>query len=203
MKKCKLVNIIIVVLILIANIICAIYSINNNEIKRLSNNIVLALVLLFPPIIEKILKIKFKWYIKTVIYIFIILSQLMGCVLNLYRTINWFDNFVHGLSGTLTAIGSILFLTIILNNKNLNKWFILIYLLGCVTLIAVTWEIIEYGSDVLFKTDLQYYRESGVNDTMQDMTSAIIGGLLIIIPYIIEKPNGILHKQMHKIKVLE
>lgn len=202
MKKCKLINIIIVTIILIADIICAVNSINKNQLETLNTNIVLVFLLLCPIIIEKIFKVKFKWYIKTTIYIFIFLAQFIGCVLNLYRTVNWYDNFVHGLSGTLTAIGAILFFNTIFNNRKVNKWFVLFYLLGSVSLVITIWEIIEYTSDVLFDTDLQYYKEIGVNDTMQDIISATIGGLLIVMPYFLEKRTGIVHETLNKIDVL-
>ena len=61
-----------------------------------------------------------------------------------------------------------------INNK-LNKF---IYLIGFVSMIALSWEIVEYIGDLLFDMNSQHNLETGVHDTMQDIIAAMIGGLI-------------------------
>lgn len=203
MKKYKIINTIIFIIIFITNVIYAIDFILNDKLERLGNNVILLFALLIPLILERIMKKKISAYIKTVIYIFLFLSHLLGCVVDLYRKVNWYDNFVHFLSGTLTVFPAIIFLNRSIKTKKIPKLFKLIYSIGCVLLIAIIWEIVEYIGDVLFNMDLQYQKETGVEDTMQDIIAAYLGGLFIIIPYLLESSTGIIHRLIKRIKILE
>ena len=141
-------------------------------------------VLLVPYIINKT---KFKLLEPEIFlyYAFIFLADFLGCVVNLYNTLSWYDLFVHFLSVVITFLFGIIILKRMNGYDKKYKIMNTIFALGVVAIIAVLWEIFEFGADNILKTNLQHNLDTGVNDTMSDMIVATLGGFIGMIFFLI------------------
>lgn len=115
-------------------------------------------------------------------YIFIFLADFLGCVVNLYNMIGWYDLFVHFLSGIFT-FGVGLFVLRRIFVGECSVLFEVIFSICLVMMIASLWEFFEFGADWLLGMDLQHTIDTGVWDTMEDMIVAFLGGILSGIGY--------------------
>ena len=124
-------------------------------------------------------------------YVFVFMAYFLGCVVNLYNMTWWYDKFVHFISGIFTFMVGL----IILDKFNVDKdnfCFKMFFSIGVVALIALLWELFEFGVDSLLGMNLQHNKDTGVNDTMVDMLVAFSGGILSIGGcYVIKRENWI------------
>lgn len=115
-------------------------------------------------------------------YLFIFLADFLGCVVNLYNKIGWYDLFTHFLSGIFTfGVGMFILKRVGIQWKNFS--FDLLFCFCFVMFVAGIWELFEYVIDGLLGMDLQHHLDTGVNDTMEDMLAAFIGGIVTLISY--------------------
>lgn len=160
------------------------YLINDLRIggsDRTLTYLALPLVLLIPYLLEKITKKELNSNLKLFYYLFIFLADFLGCVVNLYGTVSWFDTFTHYLSGVFTAyLGILLMEKFQFRQSYLGR---IIFVLSFTCLVAVMWEFFEYGMDSLFGMTLQHADTTGVNDTMIDLISAFLGSITFLIFY--------------------
>ena len=159
---------------------------------RLPTYLALFFTLLVPTIVEKIFKLELSYNLKIIYFTFIFIADFLGCVVGLYNSTVWFDVFAHFLSGILTALLGI-FLMKLFNYKE-TKFGSLLYALGITCLIAILWEMFEFGMDTISGTTLQHVPDTGVNDTMEDVIAAFMGSLVFLIVYFCETKQGLLHK---------
>ncbi len=171
----KLLNKILLIIMNIGTIIVATLEFTNNNYARAMTFVAIFPLLLIPFIINKT---KFKLSDKEIFlyYLFILLADFIGCVCNLYNTVSWYDIFVHFLSGMFTFVLATIVYRIISDSN--NKLLKLLFCLGIVSLIAVTWEVFEFSIDSFAHTNLQHNQDTGVIDTMQDMIVAMLGGII-------------------------
>ena len=171
----KLLNKILLIIMNIGTIIVAILEFTNNNYARAMTFVAIFPLLLIPFIINKT---KFKLSDKEIFlyYLFILLADFIGCVCNLYNTVSWYDIFVHFLSGMFTFVLATIVYRIISDSN--NKLLKLLFCLGIVSLIAITWEVFEFSIDSFAHTNLQHNQDTGVIDTMQDMIVAMLGGII-------------------------
>lgn len=170
-----------ILVMLLGTMLIAILEFSNNNFSRLLTFLALIPILAMPLLLSFT---KFKLNSKEIFlyYIFIFLADFLGCVVNLYNNISWYDLFVHFLSGIFTFILAYIILdklNLVTNSKFLN----IIFCLGFVAIIAICWEIFEYIVDNLLNVDLQHNLTTGVNDTMGDMIVALSGGIIATIYY--------------------
>ena len=175
MKKKNLLTI-----ILIFNIIALLLIIT----AKLETSIIKWILLtipLFIPIILKALKISINDTIEKMYLILIFLSGTLGRIYRLYYITNWYDTLVHGISGIILFI----FGQIILRHYKMNKniLFNIIFGITLTLSLGTIWELIEFNSDQLFKTNMQSI-ETGLKDTMKDLsiagTTSIITSLIYL-----------------------
>ena len=171
----KLISKILLILMNILTVIIAIIAFCNNNYSRVLTYIAIFPILLLPFIINKT-KYKLTDIETMMYYIFIFLADFLGCVVNLYNTISWYDMFVHFLSGIATFILALIIYKHI--SKEKNKLLKIIFCMGIVAIIAVVWELFEYFMDTYVGMNLQHTLDTGVTDTMQDMLVALLGGFL-------------------------
>lgn len=176
-KMCKVLTKILLIIINIGTPLIAIFEFCNNDFSRILTFIAVYPLLLVPLILNK-LKFKLNDQEIFLYYFFLFLADFLGCVVNLYNTLSWYDLFVHFLSGIFTFVLGIIILRRINGYDKNNKVINIIFALGIVAIIAIFWEIFEFGADSILKTDLQHNQEAGVKDTMGDLIVASLGGII-------------------------
>lgn len=104
-------------------------------------------------IVDKILfYLNASFLLQLIIYVFIIGSVVLGSGFNFYVKFENFDNVMHYLSGIIS--GGILYYFIAKIGK-IDKNLLIIFIISFSLAVATVWEIFEYTSDKLFKTDMQ------------------------------------------------
>ncbi len=150
---------------------------------------ILTVLCIFPLVMVPYLLDKIKIYHMDEVviffyYIFLLLSLVLGSILDYYCKIWWFDLFTHFISGILTSIVAFIILQenhlIKSNNKSFCILFLIVFTIG----IAGCWEYFEYICDKIFHADCQYVKETGVDDTMTDMLIATMASILVSIYYL-------------------
>lgn len=184
MKKKNIIKIINMILIFIMIPISIIRGTNyliNGEALRSFSGLSILLTLSLPLILNKT-KYNFNDIDKLFYYSFIFVAHFLGSVIGFYKYISWFDLFAHFISGILTFY--IAYYILEKNKVKIDNPFILIlYFLGFISLVAISWEIVEFSGDILFNSNIQHHLDTGVKDTMEDMIIALVGGILSIITY--------------------
>lgn len=160
-------------------------AITNYDSSRLLTYLAVIPVLFAPCILNKT-AYKLNENEKFIYYLFIFFADFLGCVVNLYNMIWWYDIFMHFCSGIFTfSIG--IFILKRMKVSTSSKFFVILFSLGIVMLIAGIWEFFEYGADQILKMDLQHNLSTGVGDTMEDMLAAFFGGILSSIPIFLKR----------------
>lgn len=144
------------------------------------------IVLPFIPDFFKIIKVQFSLPLVLAYELFIIVAMVLGVDFNWYSEVlvvangdSYYDKIVHFSSGVLVAaVGQELFSMYLRQSGNRKpaKWSQILFLMGCVALVAVGWECYEFFYDLLVGGHMQELVKSGVADTMWDMIASLIGG---------------------------
>lgn len=133
--------------------------------------------------------LKLNSSLKFILITFGFLGYFLGFQVHLYKITNWYDIFVHFISGIYISLISIYILDKfkMFNKKNIifNIVFITLFVLS----ISVLWEVIEYFVDNIFNSDMQR-KATGVNDTMKDIICAFLGSLLFNVSFYYEYKNN-------------
>lgn len=196
MKKA---NNIFIILMLIINTVCMIFSMfgiyNSNILVCLS----LYVIVFLPKILRKFSS-KVNDLIELIFLIFIFFAQLLGSILHFYGIIYWYDSFMHYISGILTSFLAILILVIFNKYDKKDKIFNIIFIISITLMVAGLWEIFEFTSDNLLGLDAQRVVATGVTDTMKDIICAFLGSVLFSICYLYEsvKNKNLLIKEFIK-----
>lgn len=138
-----------------------------------------------PFLIVKIFHYQVSEEVKCIYYLFLLIAMILGSSLDFYYKISWFDLLAHFLSGVFTSFISL----ILIKKKGLledkNKYFIVLYMIAITLTVASLWEFFEFTSDKLLHGDVQWVKETGVDDTMGDMLIAFLGSILYSIYFLI------------------
>lgn len=173
----KFYNMLLIIVMSVATILVALTEFNSINTTRFITFIIIY-PMLFATLLLKKIKIDDSKIFLYLIFIFV--ADFLGCVINLYNTVSWFDLFAHFLSGIFTFVLGLIIYDKIAKRDN-NKILKILFCLGIVGIIIVVWEIIEFTGDNLIGANLQHNIDTGVVDTMQDMIVALLGGLLATI----------------------
>ena len=68
-----------------------------------------------------------------------------------------------------------------------NKIFNIIFIFAMTLALASTWEIFEYVSSIIFKTDVQNVLKTGVRDTMEDIIASLGASLIFVVVYVFKR----------------
>ena len=185
-------------------IICIVFSLGiaiqkDQTLVLVLKDISIIFTILIPYISQAIFNVKIDDKIKFIWILFIFFSQLIGVNLNVYNNIYFYDKIIHFTSGIISAYFSLFCLHLLNKYDCKNKLFNYIWMIIFTLSIAVLWEMFEYTSNILFKMDVQRVALTGVNDTMQDMISALLGSLILSIIYLFNH-NITIFKFKNKIK---
>ena len=153
------------------------------------------LILTFlPQFIERGLSIDLPIAYELTIAVFVFTTVFMGEVGQAYEKFWWWDVVLHASSGVLLGFVGFLLLFVLYRQKKLIASAAIIAFFTLVTGLASAglWEILEFGADEIFGTNMQ----KGAVDTMSDIIVASFGSLLAaIFAYIhIEWPKRSLFK---------
>ncbi len=184
----------------------SIFLIISNIVKGEYINVLFGLciiILMFlPKLINKRLKYRIPNSVITIYLFFLISAILLGSIYGFYDIVSYYDKILHFIAGLLSAFIAIVLLINFekFNYKNIK--FNIIYILSITSLVAVFWEIFEYGADIIFDGNAQRVIETGIHDTMQDMIIALVGAGVLCIIYIFEyktKQKNIIQKFIKRV----
>ncbi len=110
--------------------------------------------------------------------IFCVFALVLGVMLNFYDFIPWWDMLMHVFSGLLLGIAG----NILLNSLNQGKKTVnllrFLFVVGIACTGGIIWEIYEFTVDALLGLDTQIVELTGVADTMGDLITDFIGGII-------------------------
>lgn len=115
--------------------------------------------------IKKKLEIPYK--LQLLIYIFIIGTEVLGEIHNLYNKVWYYDDIMHTLSSFIVAALSIYILNKI--TKDNNKKLVVVFSLLLSMAVAAIWEITEFTIDNVFNKDMQ--KDTVVNNITSTLFS--------------------------------
>ncbi|QSX05344.1 hypothetical protein JYG23_11755 [Sedimentibacter sp. zth1] len=123
--------------------------------------------------------------------IFCIFAVVIGVMFNFYDVISWWDLLMHVFSGIILAIVGNSLLNSLLKGKKTNPTIRFFFLLGFACIGGVVWEIYEFAVDNILSIDTQRVATTLVNDTMSDLITDVMGGLLASIYFAAFDKRGI------------
>ncbi|OPJ57295.1 hypothetical protein [Alkalithermobacter paradoxus] len=117
-----------------------------------------------------------KFYGVELVLVLSVFHSFLGKFMNLYKTIEWWDKFLHAY-GTFSV--TLLLLSFLhFKSSNLLSLFIIVYSLG--SSLGVMFEVFEYILDIVMKTKSQH----GLDDTMLDLILNNLGSFLAALMYL-------------------
>lgn len=160
----------------------------NQEFSRLTVAIISPIIVFLPDIL-RYFKVKITKNMEIMYLIFIFVSFILGSIFHFYDIVPLFDKFAHTFSGVLTAfLATVLIKDLKLKAKNQTSFelfFINLFSLA----VAGGWELYEYFAGIATGGDLQRVAETGVTDTMVDMTVAFTGSIIFTSFYYLTRKN--------------
>tara|TARA_Y100000310_G_C20661148_1_gene804867 strand:- start:1193 stop:1552 length:360 start_codon:yes stop_codon:yes gene_type:complete len=103
-----------------------------------------------------------------------------------YWQIKVFDLFMHTLGGFFIGIATLYiyyFSGYVKEPKHENFIFILLMVLGMVSLVAIMWEFFEFIVDSYISSKNYLQLQGGLNDTLGDFLFDLFGGFISVILY--------------------
>ena len=152
------ITILIYLIIRLYIIINLINEIMNVNIQNILLCIFTIILLTIPFLLEKKYKIKIPQILKTTFFIYVFGTQILGEVNHFYVRVPHWDKIFHTLHGFISAgfgVSIIYLLNKKLASSNLSPKFIILVAFCISITIGVGWEVLEYGADLLFNTDMQ------------------------------------------------
>lgn len=186
MKKIKLINWLIILGVSIFSIFYLFFGNHERDLYKILIIISIIPVMLLPFLANKLFKLNIDPEIELVYLLFIFFAYFLGTILNLYDKIIIYDKIIHGLSGVIASILSII---ILVKSKCYDKnpiWMNVLFIIGITLSVAALWEIFEFTNDKLFNKDAQKVLKTGVDDTMLDIIIAFIFSIIFSVIYAIE-----------------
>ncbi len=139
-------------------IACMILQIIHGNLENALLCILSLFLLLLPSFIEHKLNITLPNTLEIIIYLFIFSAEILGEINNFYGIIPYWDTILHTLNGFLCAAVGFSLVNILEKTSdkiNLSPLYLCIVAFCFSMTIGVLWEFFEYGSDIIFKLDMQ------------------------------------------------
>lgn len=115
--------------------------------------------------------------------IFDVFAASLGSVINLYKTVGFYDRFVHYISGVLLAEAGMIVIGHLFRRRSIKDdifiKLVFAFFFSCAC--AGFWEIYEFTADMLINADMQ----GGKANTMGDIVSGVLGALTYFLAYLI------------------
>ena len=110
--------------------------------------------------------------------IYCIFALICGVMLNFYDFIPWWDLAMHLIAGIILGILGNSIINKIQKGKKIDPIIRMFFIIGIACLGGIAWEIYEFAVDSWFGLDTQKVLLTGVADTMGDIITDLIGGIL-------------------------
>lgn len=190
MMKTKTFNKILIFISIFCSICYSIQTIMEGNLYGTLIRLSIIPVILLPYLLKNLFKIKISNMSVSIYIIFIFLGHFLGSIVNLYKSIYWYDTFTHFISGFLVFFFGLEFIIRINKYDKKELWFNILFLIALSFMVAGLWEMFEFTNDRIFGKDAQKVIETGVTDTMKDMIVAVLGSGLCAITYYYEILNN-------------
>jgi len=151
-------SIIVYITLRISIVICMISQLINGDLNNAFLCAMTLVLFILPEIIKHHFKMELPNLLETIIFIFIYASKILGEIYNFYGNIPHWDTMLHTINGFLCAgIGFGLVDLLNRNSKTTSMSPIFLAIVACSfsMMIGTCWEIYEYASDKLIRTDMQ------------------------------------------------
>lgn len=192
-KIFRVINVVLMLIMFVACIVLAFYYyFVYDPNQRLIPAICIAILTLFPILIEIIFGRRINNFIFLVIELYLLFAGFIGSVLNVYYLVWWYDIIIHIMMGYFVAIiGFFIAYKFELSSKHAIL-FTAIFCICFSLAVEVLWEIFEWGADNILNQTMQGEKIEGFNqplvfDTMLDMVCNTIGALIFSVQYLIGK----------------
>lgn len=182
----KKINKLLIISMTIVSYVIGIINLKNGMYVDVLIDILILPTLLLPKILNK-LKIKITDKLELIYIVFMFFAYFLGTVIDLYTYLVNYDTIMHFLSGIFEAFFGFYILKLLDVYDEKKIIYNILFILGFVSLISVSWEIFEFTSSILFKVDPQNVLTTGVTDTMKDLIVALIGAIIVLVEYISDK----------------
>ena len=143
------------------------------------------------------------------VYVFAFFSGVLGCCVDLYNKVAWYDLLIHGVFGYVGAAAALWLLVVTKNYRGLNTFGAVFLVFAVSLMLGTVWEIFEFTMDTLFGNDGQGWPltiisgfidkggthipiDSGtvvrtINDTMEDIIMNTIGALVFSVHLMVHR----------------
>ena len=130
-----------------------------------------------PNVLQRLSGLKISFRLQLIYFIFLFVSLTLGICFDWYKFIPHFDKVIHVISGALSTIPAWYALKFFKADK-ISRLFQAIFIICSCMTIALIWEFFEFACDKILGTNMQQLISEGVDDTMFDLLSALIGTCL-------------------------
>ncbi len=134
--------------------------------------------LAFVPSLFRLVGVKISKQLEFWFYLFVIVAMVVGIDLNVYKMSDWYDKVIHSASGVLAAFVAAEFLKQSVAGRIETPWFSTLFIISFAAFTAVAWECFEFLVDQTMDGHMQQLIRPGVEDTMFDLISALVGGVI-------------------------
>lgn len=191
-KIFRIINLLLMFAQFVSCIALGIYYIVVGREDRLFASFGIAALVLVPCLAEYIFRHRMSNIIFFSIQFYILFAGFVGCVLDAYNQIWWFDLIVHLLAGYVFALLGIFVISRLDNYKKLNVWLVLAFCFCFTMTCELIWELLEWFGDNCLGQMSQGKPAVGydvplVTDTMQDILCNFIGGIVFCLHFLIGK----------------
>ncbi|MEK7083821.1 MAG: hypothetical protein AAB932_01150 [Patescibacteria group bacterium] len=103
---------------------------------------------------------------------------------SVYWDVAWFDDAMHAAGGAATAFAVWTFLNFFVQKKTVvvsPAWMKMLFIVGCVAIVGIAWEVFEFLHDVYFPSFIQ---QGSIRDTVGDLVLDIFGAFIFSLLFV-------------------
>ncbi len=182
-KRYRIANWVMITLIVVFSVIGAVFAIQKGDMVDLALCAVSIVIPLVPPLFYKLFHLTPVADLSFLVYVFCFFALTLGCGFSGMDAIPYYDKVLHFVSGILGAFAGFLLFVRLKHNHQVEKdkdiGLMLVFCNGVNMLIAVVWEIYEFLTFVILHVDSQKMLTTGTFDTMGDVITCLVGGILL------------------------
>lgn len=137
----------------------------------------------YKELIKLLTKVKISDVMQTISTTFVILTILLGTLMDVYGKIIWWDTLLHFISGVFLSFFGLMFLAVMKNKNEKLKYsvgLIVIFSFLFSMTAGTIWEILEFIADNILGMNAQRAKgvDYGVLDTMIDTIANTVGAII-------------------------